>query len=83
MLNFYTGHALTGDLKQVTDSDEIRIIDSEGRCVFEIKICKDQAGIEVRGSDLHKIDGVLHSNHLSIKPNFANCVTIRTEKYED
>lgn len=82
MLKFSTGHYLTGN-EQTIDGNTIRVVDDSGRCLFEVSICHDQAGIEVRGSDLHKIDGVLHSNHLSIKPNFANCVTIRTEKYED
>ncbi|HET8687508.1 MAG TPA: hypothetical protein VFM18_12710 [Methanosarcina sp.] len=81
MLKFTTGHYLNGN-EQIIDGNTIRVTDDSGRCLFEVTICHDQASIEVRGVETHKIKDVVHTTSLLVKPNYANCVTIKTERYE-
>ena len=80
MIHFETGHPIEANQK-VVDAKRIRLVDDDNRCLMEIAI-DGNGGVELSGVDFHKIDGVVHSSQLVIKPVASNCIRVKTEKYE-
>lgn len=72
-----TGHPVTAD-EAVHDFKEVRFLTDDGRAIFEVRIGEDGRSIEVRGVDSYKFDGVIYSEHIEIRPRYANGVEIRT-----
>ena len=79
-LHLETGHPARGDAKQI-EGNEIRIVNQDGRCLFEVRICKDQASIEVRAVDTHKVGDVIHDGLLIIQPKASNNIVVSTPAY--
>jgi len=75
-----TGHPVSADVKQV-EGDQIRFVNQDGRCLFVVSICKDQASIEVKAVDTHRVGETIHDNLLVIAPNSCGCITLSTPAY--
>jgi len=81
-LHMETGHPVSADVKQVY-GDRIRFVNQEGRCLFEVRIGDDQASIEVRAVDTHRIGDVIHDDALTIRPESSNKITLSTPAYPE
>lgn len=79
-LHIETGHPVMANVKQV-ESDQVRFVDEDGRCVFEVRILKGQAMIEVRAVDTHKVNGVIHDGLLCVTPRASNNIHLSTPPY--
>ena len=75
-----TGHPVSADVAQVA-GDRIRFVNQDGRCLFEIRIGRDQASIEVRAVDTHKVGDVIHDGVLFIHPISSDLITLSTPAY--
>jgi hypothetical protein len=74
-LHMETGHPVSADVAQVA-GDQIRFVNQDGRCLFEIRIQDDQASIEVRAVDTHRAGNKINDNVLVIEPKSCNCITL-------
>jgi hypothetical protein len=76
------GHSITNDVKTV-DADRVRFVANDGNTMFEVSICKDGRSLEIRGINVCKVDGVLYSETIDIRPRTSNSVEIRARLYDD
>lgn len=81
-MKIQTGHPVMGNVEDVQGAS-VRFIDDEGRCLFEVQICKDGASLEVRGVDSHMVGDEVHVTSLTIEPKYSNCVVVRTLPYDN
>ncbi len=77
-----TGHAVSKDA-QLVDADRVRFVAEDGRTMFEVVAGKDGRSIEVRGVETCRVDGVLYSNAIDVRPQVTNLVTIRAREHDD
>ena len=76
------GHSLTNNVRQV-DSNCVRFVAEDGRTMFEVTVRKDGHSIEVRGVETCKVDGILYSEALEIRPRVSNCIEIIARRYDE
>lgn len=77
-----TGHSVSKDV-QLVDSDRVRFVAEDGRTMFEVAAGKDGRSIEVRGVESCRVNEVLYSNAIDVRPLVTNLVTIRAREYDD
>lgn len=81
-LHIEIGNSFQGNVDKV-DSDRVRFVTEDGRTMFEVCVSDKPNRIEVRGVESCRIDGVLFSELLTVRPQCANVVKIETIKYNE
>lgn len=78
-LHFETGHPVSCDVKPV-DAKTVRVVNEEGRCLFEISIGGLRT-IEIVGVEMVKVDGVVCGSQLLARPRATNVLEISVAEY--
>ena len=78
-----TGYQLYNNVKVLEGERFVSFLTEEGRVMFEVGILKDGSGIEIRGVDMYKHNGILYENRLEVSPVVSNVIEIRTKRYEE
>lgn len=81
-LHIETGHPVTADMKVISETT-IRFVTEDGRTMFEVQAGKDGRSIEVRGVEVTKVNDVLYSECLDVRPCVANKIYVLARRYED
>lgn len=76
-----SGHQMMNNVAKV-DGDYVRFVSDDGRTLFEVRIQKGGASLEVRGVDNAMINGVLYSTALCVIPHVTNSVTVAAIPYD-
>jgi hypothetical protein len=74
-------HSVLGDVAPVKGKT-VRFVGDDGRTMFEVSCGDDGRSVEIRGVQSFKHDGIIYREFLEIQPRAANCVIVRTQKYE-
>lgn len=80
-MKMQTGMKLMKDVKPVA-GNTIDFVTDDDRIMFSVRIGKDGRSLEISACDNCRIDDVIYSTTLSIKPNVTNSITLRTEAYD-
>ena len=80
-LRIETGHPITKDV-HVVPGKTVRFVAGDGRTMFEVSAMKDGKSLEVRAVENVRVEGVLFSTSLNVKPRFENCVLVTVDEYE-
>jgi hypothetical protein len=70
------------DKSDVLDSNQVRVVNKDGRTLFTVVLGEDGRSIEVRRTNGTLIDGKYYDN-LSIQPLASNVVELRLFVYAD
>jgi hypothetical protein len=81
-LHIETGHPVTADAKPLAEKT-VRFVTEEGRAMFEVSAGKDGRSIEVRGVGTTKVDGVIYTERLDVRPHVSNSITVMVRQYDD
>ena len=76
-----SGHPMMNDVA-VVPGDCVRFVTNDGRTMFEVRIKKDGASLEVRGVDTAIANGVLYGTALCVIPHVTNSVTVAAIPYD-
>jgi hypothetical protein len=81
-LHIESGHPVSGDVAQI-GGHLVRFVTEDGRCMFEITIGNDGTSIDVRGVGTTKVDGVLYSEKIHVRPIASNAMTVHVCRHTD
>lgn len=81
-LRFATGKYLDEPITEL-DAHYVRVMNEEGRTMFEIRCGEDGHSIHIRGVDDCKVGKRRYSCRLNIIPEVSNCVEVSTIAYEE
>jgi len=70
-----SGHQMMNDVAEVA-GDSVRFVCDDGRTMFEVRIKKDGASLEVRSVGTAKVNGVLYGTTLCVIPHVTNSITV-------
>lgn len=81
-LHIETGDPVMANNKRV-DGDAVRFVTEDGRTMFEVRADKDGRSIEVRSVECTKVNGVVYSSFIDVRPQVANSIKVLVRRYED
>ena len=81
-LHIETGYPVTADAKRL-GATTVRFVTEDGRGMFEVSAGKDGRSIEIRGVGAAKVDGVIYSERLDVRPHVSNSITVMVRPYEE
>ena len=80
-LSIVTGHALTGDVKQI-EGNSVIFVAEDGRTMFEITAMPDGRTLDIRAVDHCDVAGTIYGTTIVVEPVRSNVVLVRTKEYE-
>lgn len=74
-LHIETGHPVTADVQKLNDKT-VRFVTEDGRAMFEVTAGEDGRSIKVCGVGVTKVEDVIYTESIDVRPNSSNSVTI-------